>query len=642
MRRIHVAITIGLLLVSASGLWAQNTAATGPAESVLKHIPAGAMGYVVVNNIQDTTTKIEKFMTSVGAMPPPQPNVPPVSILQELRKAAKLGDGFNPNAGAAVVLLDLKQFGINLPKLALSGITGEEPDEKDAKALAAGFPFVLYVPGSSIEGVFGNYEIVKKDQEFATVQLRMGKMFASSAGSYILLSPNKAALKAVASADKKTGDELSKAKTALITRNDIAYHVDFKLLAPTVTALIDAAGKQAASEEPDIGKILNIYFSMITKLFGQLDSEAGGIRIDKTGIVAESLDTAKTGSEIAKSWTAMGKAKSRGGAGVLDSLPSLPYVVAFGAAGESGATGNLDFLTKLIDDVLAIEPLATKLTAETKAKTRKVAADLIDQVGEVQFVGGGAPAGNGMFGLAWSIKCKDSAKLKALLADKAALAQTFITTLIDDKDAKALKITYSKDIEKAGDVSIDAIEISHPEMLKMKENERTEMTKILGEDKIRFLIAAPDKQTVVVTFAGSTAMTGKAVAAASGKGTIPKAPGTAAALEVLPKDPNMLVFLNVANLMDVIRNGMASQIEDPEQRQQMLAIVPQFQCKTPIAIGAKLENDTAHAVLYVPSDLIKEAIPAVQRVIMMFMMRGMDDGQPGGGQGPPPPPAGDF
>ena len=645
MRKIHIAVTIALLLALTSGIRAQDTAAkapAAPAESVLKHIPAGAMGYVVVNNVQNTITKVEKFATSIGAMPPPPQGAPPVSmILQMLKQQAKLGDGFNPNAGAAVVLLDMKQFGINLPKIALSGITGAELDEKDAKALAAGFPFVLYVPGKSLSKVFGNYKIVTENQEFATVELRMGKMFAGRAGSYILLSPNKDALKAVMLAKKKTGDELSKAEAALIKQNDIAYHVDFKLLSPTVTALINTVGKQAAAADQDFGPILNIYLSIITQLFEQLDSEAGGIRLDKTGIVAESLDIAKVGTMMAKTWAAMGQAKSKG-TSVLDSLPSLPYVLALGGAGMpgTGADEGANFVTKLIDDVMAIEPLATKLTAETKAKTRKTIAGLMEQIGEVQFVGGGAPAGNGMFGLAWSIKCKDSEKLKALLADKAALAQTFITTLIDEPDVKALKITYSKGVEKAGDVSIDAIEISHPELLKMKEKERAEMAKVIGEDKIRFLIAAPDKQTVVVTFAGSTAMTARAIAAAAGKGPIPKAPGTDAAMEVLPKDPNMLMFLNVANLLDVIRTGMASTVDDPEARQKLTAFIPKLQCRTPIAIGAKARDNTAHTVLYVPTALIREIVPKIQQMMMMFMMGAMQEAP--AQQGGAGPPAGDF
>ncbi|MDP6634372.1 MAG: hypothetical protein QGG42_05705 [Phycisphaerae bacterium] len=644
MRKFSVALTIGLILTSASGLYAQNKAA----ESVLTHIPAGTTGYVVVNNIQNTVNTVEKFATTIGVMPPKPADAPPVSmILQLIRQGARLGDGFNPNGDAAIVLLDLKQFGFNLPGLVESGIAGKELDEKNAKAIADGVPFAIYVPGSSVEKVFGNYEITKNGGDFDTVQLRMGKMFANQMGSYVVLSPNKAALKAIATAAKKTTAELAKADAAIIKRNNIAYRVDFKLLAPTVSAVMKAVGKQAMEEEPGIGAILNIYTSLIGQLFEQLDSESGGIRIEDAGIVVESLDTARTGSTIAKAWTAMGNVKTKGGASVLDSLPSLPYVLAAGSAGQPGAGGSADavggmeFINKLIDDVMKIEPLASKLTDKTKAKTKKTIAALVEQVGEAQFVGGGAPAGNGMFGLAWSIKCKDSAKLKALIADQADLAQTFITTLIDDPDVKALKITYSKGVEKIGDIPVDSVEISHPEMLKMSQKERTEMTKILGEDKIRFLIAAPDKTTVVVTFAGSTAMTAKAIAASAGKGPIPKAPGTAVAMKIMPKDPGMLFFINIANLLDVIRTGVAATTSDPDQRQMMTAMIPQLRCKTPIAIGAKLKDNTAHGVLFIPTPLIREIVPKIQQALMMFMMGGMEAQPQGGNNGNGPPP-GDF
>jgi hypothetical protein len=166
------------------------------------------------------------------------------------------------------------------------------------------------------------------------------------------------------------------------------------------------------------------------------------------------------------------------------------------------------------------------------------------------------------------------------------------------------------------------------------------MTKVLGEDTIRFLIAAADKNTVVITFAGSTAMTAKAIATAAGKGPIPTAKGTSAAMEALPKDPNALVFINLANLLDVIRTGMAATIDDPEQRQQMTAMIPQLQCKTPIAIGLKAQKNTAHSVMFIPTALVKEIVPKIQQTMMMFMMGAMGGGQPQ--PAPDGPPPGDF
>jgi hypothetical protein len=638
MRKVMIALTIGLILTSVSISQAQDTAAA-PAEPVLKHIPAGAVGYVIVNNIQSTIDKVEKFAVEIGVMPAKPDDAPKGSMmLMMLRQMAQLGDGFNPNADAAIVLLDPKQFGFNIPALIDSGMNGKELDEKNAQAIANGVPFAIFVPGNSIKGVFGNYEI-ETSGKLTTVKLRMGKMFAAQAGSYVVLSPNKDALNAVLTSAKKTDAELTKAQAALIKRNNISYNVDFKIVTPTIQAIMKAASAQIEQDEPEMAGIVKLYFSLFGQLFEQLEAESGGIRIDKTGIIAEALDIAKPKSAMAKTWTIMGAAKTKG-ASVLNSLPSLPYVLAAGGAGEPGASGSVEMITKLVDDILAVEPLATKLDAATKAKTKKTIAGLMDEIGDVQFVGGGAPAGNGLFGLAWSIKCKDSAKVKALLADKAALAETFIKALIDDREVQQLKITYSKGVETVGQIPVDSIEISHPEMAKMSARERTEMTKVLGEDKIRFLIAAADKNTVVITFAGSTAMTAKAIATAAGKGPIPTAKGTSAAMEALPKDPNALVFINLANLLDVIRTGMAATIDDPEQRQQMTAMIPQLQCKTPIAIGLKAQKNTAHSVMFIPTALVKEIVPKIQQTMMMFMMGAMGGGQPQ--PAPDGPPPGDF
>ena len=640
MRKINIAVTIGLILTSAAGAYAQDTAAKAPAESVLKHIPAGAMAYIAVNNIQETAAKVEKFGTKIGVIPPQPADAKKDMFVPMIRQLALLSDGFNPNAGAGVVLLDVKQFGINLPELALSGIAGAELSEKNAKALKAGLPFVLYVPGSSIKGVFGKYPI-QTDGGLTSVKLRMGKMFAAKTGGYVILSPNKDALKAVTSAAKKADSELSKDEAALVKRNDIVYHIDFKPFAETFSVMMKEVGKQAAKDDPTVGPMLQAYCSMFAELGKQIDTETGGIRIDKAGVVAEAIDTAKTGGTLAKSWDEMGKIKTRGGASILDSLPSLPYVLAVGMSGQPGSNGSssvpasAEFISKLIDDIMKTEPMASKLSKETKAKTKKTIAGLMEELGEVQFVGGGAPAGNGMFGMAWSIKCKDSAKLKALLADKADLAQTFITKLIDDQDAKALKITYKKGVEKCGDIPVDAIEISHPEMLTMNERDRASMARTLGEDKIRFLVAAPNKTTVVVTFAGSTAMTAKTIAAVGGKGPIAKDPGTVEVLKSLPKDPHMLALVNISNLMDVIRTGVAASVEDPQNRQMVMAMIPNIACKTPVAVGAKFKKNTAHGAMVVPTNLVRDMVPIVKQAMMLMMMGGMAAPQQGGPGGPP-------
>ena len=73
----------------------------------------------------------------------------------------------------------------------------------------------------------------------------------------------------------------------------------------------------------------------------------------------------------------------------------------------------------------------------------------------------------------------------------------------------------------------------------------------------------------------------------------------------------------------------------------MTAMIPQLQCKTPIAIGAKAKANTMHGVMFIPTAMIREIVPPIKQLMMMFMMGGMGGGtQPQPGPGGPPP--GDF
>jgi len=105
-------------------------------------------------------------------------------------------------------------------------------------------------------------------------------------------------------------------------------------------------------------------------------------------------------------------------------------------------------------------------------------------------------------------------------------------------------LTYTKN----GEGTWDVIEISHPEMAAMPEEQRTMMKTILGEDKVRILISSPDDKTVVFTFGGSKAMMEEAVKAATTGGSLPQDKGLTAAMENMPKNLVMVGAINGANI----------------------------------------------------------------------------------------------
>jgi len=81
-----------LVASTASGQQpAVERATAQPAGEVLKHIPAGCLGFAVVNNVEELTSKIDRFIKQIS--PGERPLVP-FAVLDWLKGAVQLGEGF--------------------------------------------------------------------------------------------------------------------------------------------------------------------------------------------------------------------------------------------------------------------------------------------------------------------------------------------------------------------------------------------------------------------------------------------------------------------------------------------------------------------------------------------------------------------
>lgn len=625
-------IVCSCVLLMASGAFTQGADAPKQdfpkVEPVLSHMPAGSLGFAVIPNARLTAGKVDKFIADLGLdkmLPSPDPNNPDkkASVLDLLRGAAKLGPGFNPNGGVAVVMLDPNAFGVDLLEL-IPGLRGPRaratksepmmmagPDDAPAKPTPK-LPFVVFVPGKSIEDVFGAYPM-EAAGKYMLVNLRMGQTYAAKLGGYVLLSPSDKALEAVMTAKKKAAAEMPAEHAGIIARADIAYYVNMKVASPILNQFLKVAEQQVITGAGPMGPLMGIYFDIYRDMISQLDAATVAGRLVPSGLVLDEMVSFQPGSDYAKTMAA-GKPA---GEIRLNALPDLPYVMAIGAAGQTDEQSvkiELDMVEKLLKS-----DLLKALPEEEKDRIRKSIVGLSSEITGVQMVGGGAPAGTGLFGVSFVIQCKDSEKIKALIAEQAKLAEALVKHFgKDEPDAQKLKIRYLKGMETVGSVTADAVVIEHPELDQMEEKERTDMKKVLGEDKVRFLVAAPDKNTVVVTFGGSRSFLVEALKAAGGTGKIGTAAETAEAMRYMPKKKTAVALINAANLYGLIVAGMKTMEPDAE--------LPPFKitCKTPISFGVGQSGKSAHVVIYVPTQLIKE----VTGIFMMFA---------GGGPGAAPP-----
>ena len=143
-----------------------------------------------------------------------------------------------------------------------------------------------------------------------------------------------------------------------------------------------------------------------------------------------------------------------------------------------------------------------------------------------------------------------------------------------------------------------------------------DLTKALGEEKLRFRVAALDQGLAVVTIGGGEAMVAAALKNARGGGSIPSEPGTLEALKYMPSSRICVEMFNIGNLFAIIQKS--------SEGAGMLPV--NFQSKTPITLGVGVSGSGERVSLYIPNDIIKD----VTGLAAMFF-----GGAPGGAEQSP-------
>ena len=591
--------------------------------SILAQIPAGA-SYFMTGSVDKTIGSAEMFlidigvgeMLKIGVSRPGDGRGPRSELLDMIKKELKLGEGFDPKGGAAFVVLDPKTVGVDLVKLMDLSQTksadpaGPPPTVKEEDMIA------VIAPGT-VETLFVEAKPTKEG-ELTVITPNKKKIYAAQKGMYAVISPSKTAVKAIIDAKKTAASELSKDELAMVNGSDLAMHVNVAPYRPAIKKLLDGFKEGLSKQfDPATAMGLNVYLMMGEALVEQLDAMTLGVKMGQNGLNIDSICTAKSGSTMAKVFAA--ESDSTGGAKVLDSLPSLPYVVAMGI---DGWMDNAVMLAASKDLSLSMmgPDSPYKLDKKDLAAMEAMQAKVAGLVTGAQMSIGAAPAGKGMVSLAYVIHCKDSAKYRAIFPESITLTNKMMSAAQTQPNAPKISMTYAKDAEKVGDLSVDAVTISVAGVPGAKPDELTAIFKmIFGEETIRMLIATPDDKTLVMTLGGTTETLKETLKVAANKGPIPAMSGTTQAMRNLPKNSSIVMLFNTANLMDVIRTGMKTAGAPPEASKE----IPTLKCKIPIAFGAKAKGATLHTGFYAAKPLIKEAVQAVMAVVGRARQRAM-------------------
>jgi len=604
-RLLVAAVVIGLLVGAARAQEAPPV--VPPAENVLSRIPADCLGFIAIGNVADANVKVNRFLAAIGLS-----EMLPDNILQFVKMQLKLTEGVNDNGGLALVLLDFAQYGWDVPKM-----LAEDTDGPPGPP-----PIAILIPGNDPAKIFAKYKPVA-EKGYVKVDFGGGDPgYAKALGGYTVLTPTPAVLAAVVESPKSVLKKLSAGHRRAITANDVALYIDMKMASPYLAALMDfavaqmtqQAGREAGRGGPTgpIKGLMTLYAGMLDfykGIIAQMEGLTIGLRLSRSGVLIDELASFQRGSDMRTILAAYPKIRGP----LLNKLPaSLPYVLALGAGGGKLTSPraialNEKFNRELRNKLWANEALA-KIPPDTRAKLERLARVTDEQALGMRLYGGGAAPGVGLFGLAVVLEVKDAATVKTVLADVPSIAESIIKALVDDEEVQKLSITYVQGAATVAGVTADAIQIDHPELADMKPEEKAEMIKVLGEAKIRLFVAAPDKNTVVVTFGGGEAFLAEALKASTGRQDLADDPAVAAALRRMPRNPIYVGVFSAKNLVDLIKNGVRV-IAGPEALESEPWPMVQFSTQTPIAIGAAITNrGEVSERMFVPTATVAEAV----------------------------------
>ncbi len=600
------------VLVAVAMVVSAAPAETAP--SVLKQIPAGNMGFVVVNNVKATAARIDEFIKEIGV----SKFVPPGGVLATIKGGAQLGAGFNADGGLAIAMLDPQQFGLDIMGMIKGGPNAKPPQPGN-------IPVVAFIAGSDVKGVFGQLAAPAQGKYF---QLQLPAPFpilATAHNGYVILSPSKAALDAVVSCKKSVADALPKEHVDALVKSDLAYHINMKITGPVLSGLMKMFEDQMGGQMGAAGAMMmgdpTALLAMYRGLIEDMDAVTIGARLTSTGVAADLMVSFSPDSALGK----IAAAFSSKAIPSVARLPNLPYVMAIGSLVEDSPEAQ-----KFADDMTKKMFGAGAMPKELQAKIERMQKVANSDITSVQMVLGGAPQGAGVFGAAVLLECKNTKNVKKMLADAADLISSAIKMADpNNEELQQLKIAYAENVETAGAISVDAITITHPEMDEMGPGDRAEMAKILGDDKILVRVAAIDAKTVAVTFGGGSAYLAETIKAAKVGGRILSRKDAKQLVKYLPAKPTGYMLLSVGNLFEVINTGMRAFDEAAG------GLPVNIGTKEPITISGGYTGKASHVIIYVPTKLVKDIMAAVGPFI------GLGGGM-GPGGGAPIPPGGDF
>jgi hypothetical protein len=598
---------------------ASKPAATFHGQDILKRVPAGCMGFVVINNLQDASDKAtdtsKKLAGPLGGM-----GALGKGLLGEAKDGIGLGKGFRDDDALAIVMLDPQLYGYDL----VSDMAGPGPAAPpDGQANKQKPPIVFIVPGTDAEKVFTEAAAATKG-EFTELTKDEQVSWARKSGNYLVVGENKAAVEAAATMDKSVLDQLTAGEKEMLKHDDAMVWGNFKVLGPILDAAFNRlTAKAAESDQISTSNRWSFYGDPMPTMMmalmnsrdnlAQLSSLAYGVRMEDEALKLDARCCYQAESSFGKILLAF----KPGAVKLLDGLPKLPAIFALGLLTEPKQS-EADFTKQLNRALAALAQ--TGVTPAQRDKIKELALKFHTQLQAADLFVGTTQDKGGSLGGSIVLHCTSSADTRTAIRDAVELLRGIAKDQLKDK-AESEKAGYPElkitpESETVDGRKVDAIELVAP---KTSDSEFREMKAVLGEDRIRLLVDAVDDKTLVLTLGGGgVSFSATAAKAAKSGGGLTGDENVAKAIADFPKDAAALGVFDTQYLMRFI-----SEVAVATGGRKLPPIPGKV---PPIAFAVHVEGPEIAVRVVVPHQSIHTIVTAMFGRMMMPAAAANDDG----------------
>ena len=581
-----------------AGRLGQAVAAERPLEDVLSRVPLEVVGFLVVPHLEGMAKRVDAFAKVVS--PPGEPALP-APLLELFKARFGIGEGFEPRGGLAVLMLDGRDYGLDLPR-ALAPPPGEQP----VKITSEMVPAVALVPGANPERMFA----VRKPKAVEGVVQFTGEYgkprYCLQVGGYVALGPNLKAVRAVAAGGASVVGRLGEQEKAFINSHDLSLWLDGPKAGPMVRAVVLHLQQLLRSR----GRTKSL--SGLGEWLEQMRSALVGVKFGRAGLVVNGLGTFAPDSALGKVLAAYEPAESR----LLERLPGGPYVLALGVLNAPRLPAELR--RRRAERFLAAEPFS-RLPEPMRVLSRRTVLALGEQLQSVRlWVGRGSQSRPGVR-VACVLECASATETRKLLADLARVVEA-VVNLRRRQAGKPLSIRYLPGVVMVEGRQADAIVVVPAGQADQGRRKSYALfgaggpgkavKAVLGPGSVRLLVSQADERTVVVTLGAGDAFPGEAVRATrrGPRGLLADA-AVRKALAMLPAKRTATAVMNLRRFQRLVRATRTA-------AGKKVLIEGDIPSDVPIAVGVRVVDGSAVGFsVVVPTETAKAVVKVISTVL---------------------------